>query len=568
MSSSEQVRIETQDCVLTVDIDEWKLSFQFSDLSEPVIESPCPLMLFPEIVGAYLVKGTAQIEFSGYDPAGRPKLVVSAEIGGSTKGRVWNEVLCVPDRLVCTAEYECESDHSVAHWCVAAPGAKLGADGVHAYIGEPHLETNGQVFPLDDIDISTASHNWSYFPLVPRVILKRGLFSVCTGGTSLANDFGMELKAKDGVVEHFRFNYGGESVPLALPGGHRHRGPRLQTQVTLNLTDDQAHGAFTQAMIDDGIVPEKRFKPEDDVWLKPWYCTWGDQWLLAKKQLGFEHGPEHFRVIKQLLTQEFVLKAAKKIREEELNIGTIIIDEGWQTARGDWELVTEQFPDMRGLVDELHAMDFKVALWWSPFHTDANAEILKRPDMLAGPSKHGFMWLDYTNPNVRDWIGEKFEKWFGNGPGQWDIDGIKLDYIAEKNYAKLDPVDLDWYGEERALYQVFKMVYDAIAKHKPSPYLWGQPFNSHHQQFFCACCGEESFKEYVTYMYSKLAMRDALCPGQRVTTHFNYHAHMMGDYLRMMARIGGIPQIGLILDPAVTPEIMAEMRQLLSDNWS
>ncbi len=567
MKESEQVSIETQAYILTVDIDAWQLDFGFGDKSEPVFSSNSPLLLYPEIVGAHLVEGSGQIEFSGYDPAGNPKLVVSATLGGSTEGRVTNTIFGLPDRLICNAEYLALSDHAVAHWVVAASGGKINADGVHAYVGQPHLETNGQVFGLDGVDISTASHNWSYFPVVPRVLLKRGLFSVCVGGTSLAHDFGMELKSGAGELEHWRFNYGGEKCPLELPGGRVHRGPRLQIQVTLNLTDDQAHGAFTQAMMDDGIVPEKKFKPEDDVWLRPWYCTWGDQFVMATEKLGTRNHPDHFNVTKENLTQEFVLAAAKKIREEGLNIGTIIIDEGWQDFRGDWNLLTEKFPDMRALVDELHAMDFKVALWWSPFHTEAGAKVLKHPEMLAGPSKHGYMWLDYTNPRVRDWMADKFELWFGNGPGQWDIDGIKLDYIAEKYYARPNPIDLDWYGEERALARVFEMVYKAIAKYKPSPYLWGQPFNPHHQQYFIACCSEESFLEYVTFMYSKVAMRDALCPGQRVTTHFNYHAHMQADYLRMMNRIDGIPQIGLLMTEQVTPEILSEMRELLDEYW-
>jgi hypothetical protein len=102
------------------------------------------------------------------------------------------------------------------------------------------------------------------------------------GGTALAHDFGLRLSAAGARLRRLQFDYGGPAAPFPAEGDRTYAGPRLQLQVTRDRSPDEAHGAFTRAMIEDGILPVRRYQPEDALWRRAWYCTFGDQMGLAK----------------------------------------------------------------------------------------------------------------------------------------------------------------------------------------------------------------------------------------------------------------------------------------------
>lgn len=68
-------------------------------------------------------------------------------------------------------------------------------------------------------------------------------------------------------------------------------------------------------------------------------------------------------------TQENVLAYAHAIVENGYEPGILMIDEGWHTRYGLWEFDRTKFPDPKGMVDELHALGFKVMLWVVPIFT-------------------------------------------------------------------------------------------------------------------------------------------------------------------------------------------------------
>ncbi len=43
------------------------------------------------------------------------------------------------------------------------------------------------------------------------------------------------------------------------------------------------------------------------------------------------------------------------------------IDDRWQHAYGDLDFDRKKFPDPKAMVDQLHAMGFKVTTWVMPF---------------------------------------------------------------------------------------------------------------------------------------------------------------------------------------------------------
>ena len=125
------------------------------------------------------------------------------------------------------------------------------------------------------------------------------------------------------------------------------------------------------------------------------------------------------------------------------------IDDGWQTAVGDWKIDPVKFPvpanDKGGLaaiVDEVHAAGMKAGLWLAPFCVGSDAEVLRdNPEWILKTRKGGkrkaiagfngwggpldpFYAFDLEKKEVRDHIKDVFEKVW-----DWGFDLVKLDFL-------------------------------------------------------------------------------------------------------------------------------------------
>lgn len=525
------------------------------------------LMLVPAITGCRA--GNGIIEDCGIKPGGARLIRLTASISGTISGEVENRLWLLEDRIVCESSYRCGGNHLLEHWLLSDDGGQIDAEHAHAFCGvHAARDNNGTLWDASSgLDISTATHNWMYANAMPRLLLRHDGWNLLIGGTSPANDFGLELKSEGHSLQHLRFNYGGSEFPWERSGNSTVPGPRLQIQLSRLDRHEAAHALFTEAIICDGLAERRRHAPEESSWRRPWYCTWGDQMAIAKSALRQEQaGHAEYSAIKDVLTQEFVLKAAKFIRNNSLDIGTIIIDDGWQDKRGDWNLNTANFPDMRGLVDELHSMDFKVAVWFAPFLTEPDAKVCARPGFTSLTSRHNQTVLDYTNPEVRNWLSKKLDLWFSSGPQGWDIDGLKLDFLLEKVYANAGrTADPEWRGEERLYSSLFHHFERHIRRHKPVPGLLHAPYNVHWMESCASLYGEERFDRDLEYLASRPSLIEAVAPGAWMSPHFNYNSELVPEFLRRVKAIGGIPQIGKLLAPEIPPELIAEIRSILAD---
>ena len=103
-------------------------------------------------------------------------------------------------------------------------------------------------------------------------------------------------------------------------------------------------GAYLAAM--QAFFPFENKLPHSLFWTAAQYNTW--------IELGVEQ------------TTENILRYARGILANGCKPGVLMIDEGWQLSYGKFEFNRNNIPDPKALLDELHAMGFKVILWITP----------------------------------------------------------------------------------------------------------------------------------------------------------------------------------------------------------
>lgn len=246
-------------------------------------------------------------------------------------------------------------------------------------------------------------------------------------------------------------------------------------QVIITFPKDEFSGIalFRQKLIDFGkYTPSKcKYSELPSWWKNPFVCTYGDQ--LIEHRVGAKIDEEWVR--------DFVDIAEKDWGLEKVNL---IIDDSWQHYMSLEPLAEEsRFPDMRRFIDELHDRGHHVILWNTPFLVNDIFEFTARAKKLGMVTdwvyakESGFfeVWapearaLDYTHDNAREFIRGFCEKLFGDGEGQYNADGIKLDFMANlKNPAKTR----DYSHPERGmgmteLLLFYKMFHEEAKKVKP-----------------------------------------------------------------------------------------------------
>ncbi len=120
----------------------------------------------------------------------------------------------------------------------------------------------------------------------------------------------------------------------------------------------------------------------------------------------------------------------------ELGFKWAVLDDGWQTAEGDWYLTPSKFPngdaDMRKLTAGIREHGLKPMLWWSPLAVDPGTDLIRdHPDYVLinkDGQKQKISWWDAfylcpAYPPVREYTEKLVEKFLGD----WDFDGLKID---------------------------------------------------------------------------------------------------------------------------------------------
>ncbi|HZU24647.1 MAG TPA: glycoside hydrolase family 36 protein [Bryobacteraceae bacterium] len=171
----------------------------------------------------------------------------------------------------------------------------------------------------------------------------------------------------------------------------------------------QALRDYRDVMVAEGV----HFDKAPDSAFGPIWCAWGYGRKMTPAQLFG------------------ALPVVKK-----LGFTWVTLDDGWQTAQGDWFLNPQKYPrgdaDMRALVDKIHAQGFKAQLWWAPLAADPGTELVRNhPEMLLLNADGSKQIISYWNswylcpadPAVVAYHKAIVVKAIRD----WGFDGLKLD---------------------------------------------------------------------------------------------------------------------------------------------
>lgn len=191
-------------------------------------------------------------------------------------------------------------------------------------------------------------------------------------------------------------------------------------------------------------------------WRKPIFCGWHEQVAVAHRQQDDSEASmlelEGADSIFNQCTQEKHQHWLDIIHEQDLPIGTIIIDAKWQKEFGGFEVDETKWPDLRGFIEDCHRRDQHVILWIMAWDMEglASNECIQRNGQPISP--------DPTSPAYR----ERLEKGihFMLSQDGLNADGLKVDGTNRIPVGPDIKTHQNKYGYELQ-YEYLKIVYES-----------------------------------------------------------------------------------------------------------
>ncbi len=457
--------------------------------------------------------------------------------------RLWGEIRLSSSGLRMQASYTARSPHVLGGWDLLPKGSDSTFGSIENLWNQPAETRNFISLPLNEPgQTTTGGANRIWAPHVSAICFCGTTHRVLLGVPEISSAFGLDFQNDGKGGCEATLDFGGQHG-LPVRSGERVDSPVVLWQVKQGATSLHTLADFFAAFRCDAAPPA----PLAAHWRKPWYCTWADQYSISVNRRMNDHGRLG------LLDEAFVHQAVNRIKTERLPIGTIILDEGWQTRRGDWDVDTRKFPDFRRLVDTLHDQGLSVVLWWAPLCFDAAAEMTRQEWMFCkGVDVKGQRRIDYSSPRVqREHLEPLLRRFFSSDSGCWNLDGVKIDFLADRHHPGAHAADENWHGQERGLLNFYRLVWESAHLHKPDACLYGtaqHPAFAPYQNLFGL---EETYTADCHWLHSRAQLQSALMPKTAVTAHFNYFCEAAAPFMQQCGSTGIIPQIPPLFEDLV-----------------
>ncbi|MBI4719970.1 MAG: hypothetical protein HY770_01795 [Chitinivibrionia bacterium] len=242
---------------------------------------------------------------------------------------------------------------------------------------------------------------------------------------------------------------------------------------------------YVRMLEEDKEIPRRSLRTVPHWWLLPAYCTWNDQGYLSGNSAYYNFPGDSFtgKNPVEAFDATMLSHLLDVIEREKFLFGSVIIDDGWQTTRGDWTPHPMKFPSLRGQIDRIHHLGMKAILWIAPYDYHLGAEIRTRTEWLCGGGilgRHGMPLVDYSHPKVQsDYLKPLVRYWFGDDADCLNADGLKLDFMADKIHPVFPVHNHRWRGEECFIHHHIKLLYEMMKEVKPDAQMLGCAAHPH-----------------------------------------------------------------------------------------
>jgi alpha-galactosidase len=192
----------------------------------------------------------------------------------------------------------------------------------------------------------------------------------------------------------------------------------------------------------EGITIDKPYEILDLYFCKGEYDTVFDNYFneLGVKPLTNEKikGYTSWYNYYQNINEGVILRDLESLSSYKDLINTFQVDDGYQTAVGDWlSIDSKKFPNgMKVIADSIHDKGLQAGIWLAPFGAQKGSKVAsEHPDWLiknekgkpicVGANWGGFYALDIYNNSAREYIKKVFDEILNN----WGFDLVKLDFL-------------------------------------------------------------------------------------------------------------------------------------------
>lgn len=268
-------------------------------------------------------------------------------------------------------------------------------------------------------------------------LIGRGIFGKSPFGINLVGDYTFVDQPKEyGVFHSISFAYVRDGKSIDLFGSLNDR-----TGYTI-IYADMNKNTLKYSKDVEGITINEPYELLDlyfdngeyDAVFDRYFDAMNIKPLTDRKIKGYTSWYNYY----QNISEDIILRDLEAIGKRSDLVNTFQIDDGYQTAVGDWlSIDKKKFPNgMKPVADKIHEKGLKAGIWLAPFGAQRGSKIAaEHPDWLVknkkgkpiivGANWGGFYPLDIDNQQARDYIKGVFDVILN----QWGFDLVKLDFL-------------------------------------------------------------------------------------------------------------------------------------------